>query len=208
MYEVYNCFTSSPIQRTISSKVILSHYKDKTLFNTLPNEIAGVGTGTIPGILKASNTVPSILWGWFFTSIQDISSCVCRVCCWILQKDAVQISIFLYICRFSSQVLCPVKSSHLHNWYPGHSLFNLYLVSNIILDSSISPCSFFQPLHNIFWHSMSRCLTLRIVISSWRIVLFIIMEYPSLFIPDNFPLLWNLFCLKLKYQLLLSFDSF
>lgn len=129
-----------------------------------PNEIAVIGTGTIPGILKASDTVPSILWGWFFTSIQDISSYVCRVCCWILQEDHVQVSIFL--CQQLPLLRCSVLwslATYLA-WYPGHPLFHLYLVSNIILDPSIFPCSYFQLLQNIFWHSVSRCLTLRIVI--------------------------------------------
>lgn len=115
--------------------------KDKTLLNTLPNEIAVIRTGTIPGVLKASNTVPSTLWGWFFTSIQDLSSYVCRVCCWILQEDDVQISIFLSSVP-TSQVFCPVNSLATYlSWYPGHPLFHLYLVSNMILDSSIFPCS-------------------------------------------------------------------
>lgn len=186
MYEIFNYFISSPIQRTISSMVILPHYKDKTLLNTLPNEIAVIGTGTIPGILKASNTVPSVLWWWFFTSIQDISSYVCRVCCWILQEDDAQI--FIILCQQFPFLRCSVLwslATYLA-WYPGHSLFHLYLVSNIIIDSSIFSWSFFQLLHNIFWHSVSKCLTLRIVISSWRIVLFITMEYLSLFIPANF----------------------
>lgn len=161
----------------------------KTRHFWIPNEIAVIGTGTIPGILKAANSVPSILWGWSLPQFRIFPHMYAECAGESSNKrlyrypyfPQLQVSLLRYFVLWSLATYLA--------WYPGHSLFHLYSVSNIILDSSISPCSFFQLLHNIFWHSLSRCLKLRIAISSWRIILFIIMEYPSLFIPNNFPLL-------------------